>query len=450
MYQTSRPKALQSVSEDTKNKLNRFQYLPRTDESAQEDVAGNKDSTTTSEAQQPTPSRGTKTEAVTPMTRLNWRDLMEPASASNEEETTHVSPNERLLWDNRQDSLYTSALSPMMLRKSKKRARSSSPISSPAAEKTTKPAVNVKKLAQALKSPHADPTLELWDRYSLNGPTSDDAGIASPALAQLMVSSSPRPSKGSNAQPNDGNLRRAISCGLNWPKRRKLEKSISGTRVSGEQQEPETTSKSSLVTALLDTVTNSIHGDVEEEAEEMFGDQPSPSPKKRRVCATATGSPRRIRPKDPPQKPLSDFDVDEFDDEFDDDTLVELEASIAATQHPTLPEGDRVDMPILVESPPKRNSSLDEFEDLGDDEFDDADLLTVVEDSFKSADPLQTPKAQTTKISVTKDEPGDFDDDFGDAFGGDFDFEAVELAATQAMKQSHNTPADVRRQTTPR
>lgn len=381
--QTPKPRA--PVSEVTKNKLNKFQYHPKSNDAEE------------------TKESAPKVQE-TPATHLTWRDLLEPTGTEDENNT---SPNDRLLWDSRPDNLYLSALSPMMSRKGRKRARSSSPVSSPAPEKT--PSVNVKKLAQALKSPHADPTLELWDRYSLN--SENAPGLTNPTLAQLMVSSSPRP------KPNEANLRRAISCGLNWPKRRRVERSTSGSLNSEKEME----AKSSLVTALLDTVTSSINGN----------DQ-SPSPKKRRICATSTGSPR-------PKAPASDYGDDDFDD-FDDDTIMQLEATINATQldkeEPELPpqplEGKPEDEPAEkladtpVDNPTATPDKLDEFDDLDDDIFDDAeDLLTSVE------------QAQT--VTPVDNDP---DDEFGDPFGGDFDFEAVELAATQAV----NCP-DVRRRT---
>ncbi|KAM0426761.1 hypothetical protein ACHAPT_008077 [Fusarium lateritium] len=370
--QTPKPRA--PVSEVTKNKLNKFQYHPKSNDDA--------------ESKEPAlPVQ------ETPATHLTWRDLLEPTGTEDE---TNTSPNDRLLWDSRPDNLYLSALSPMMSRKGRKRARSSSPVSSPAGEKT--PSVNVRKLAQALKSPHADPTLQLWDRYSLN--TEDASGLTNPALAQLMVSSSPRP------KPNEANLRRAISCGLNWPKRRRVERSTSGSFNSEKEME----AKSSLVTALLDTVTSSINGN----------DQ-SPSPKKRRICATSTGSPRL---KD---GPASDYGDDDFDD-FDDDTIMQLEATINATQLEAKAEPPAPEPETRPDEEPEAGK-LDEFDDLDDDIFDDAeDLLTSVE------------QAQTTTV--------DPDDEFGDPFGGDFDFEAVELAATQAVNATQEVNCPDRRKKT--
>ncbi|KAF4978774.1 hypothetical protein FZEAL_4888 [Fusarium zealandicum] len=414
VHQAPKPRALQPVSEVTKTKLNKFQYLPQADDSVTD--------VTEKEQTAASPSRAKDDTNVTPATRLTWRDLLEPTSGTEDE--TNTSPNDRLLWDNRQDTLYLAALSPMMARKGRKRARSSSPVSSPAPEKPNTPSVNVRKLAQALKSPHADPTLELWDRYSLNGAESaNPLGLANPALAQLMVSSSPRPNK-STAETN---LRRAISCGLNFPKRRRVERSHSGSRLSNDKEDMEA-SKSSLVTALLDTVTSSINGQSEEVDDRLME---SPSPKKRRICATSDGSPRRL---DTPVLALSpsDYGDDDFDD-FDDDTILQLEATINATQTEVTPQPDTDSAPKDTTSADQGTENkpvTDEFEDLDDDIFDEAvDLITSVE-SQQVSQSAHIPPQVTPSRMVAEDQG----DEFGDPFGGDFDFEAVELAATQAVQ----------------
>ncbi|KAJ4012936.1 DNA replication endonuclease-helicase Dna2 [Fusarium irregulare] len=430
VQQTPRPRPLQPVSEITKNKLNKFQYHPKAGESVPEDLENEQDTSK---------GRSKDDATTTPATRLTWRDLLETGEGADDENT---SPNDRLLWDNRQDNLYMNAISPMLSRKGRKRARSSSPVSSPIAEKPNTPSVNVKKLAQALKSPHADPTLELWDRYSLNGPDSADSplGLANPALAQLMASSSPRPTK---QAPGESSLRRAISCGLNWPKRRRVERSTSASRLSFEKEEMEA-SKSSMVTALLDTVTSSING----QSEEPQDTPESPSPKKRRIGATSSGSPVQLKPQPRPQpqiqppaqapmqdliRPLaatkapepalSDYGDDDFD-EFDDDTILQLEASMTATQSEIGPR------PETAATTTTTKSTLpDEFDDKLLDEFEDLD-----EDIFDEAEELITTNSQSVPQAPGTTKVDDLDEDFGDAFEGDFDFEAVELAATQAAQ----------------
>ena len=66
--------------------------------------------------------------AVTPSGRLAWQDLI--GTSDTVEEETDTSPNERILWDTKQNGPPVSPI--IHQRRGKKRARSSSPISSPA------------------------------------------------------------------------------------------------------------------------------------------------------------------------------------------------------------------------------------------------------------------------------------------------------------------------------
>lgn len=376
--------------------------------------------------------------AVTPMTRLNWRDLLEPNAEPGETEVD-VSPNDKLMWNNQQDSDYAAALSPMMLRKGKKRARSSSPTSSPATDKGTFPVVNVNKLKTALRSPHADPTLELWDRYSLNGPENmtTPKGAVNPALAQLMISSSPKPSKDlSSRRGGDANLRRAISCGLNWPKRRKVERSKSGSQSSSQQREMEAASKSSLVTALLDTVTSSIHEPSPGRTQEQL--MRSPSPKKRRLSPKQLETPCRARSIAKPSSPSSDYG----DDDFDDDAFMELEASLQVTSTTNTPLPDGSDPGMLDQREHQlQHGRATDLPD-GFDDFEDDHTFDKAVPPPNAGLGITTPKKQTdARAAKPQGSPGD---EFGDDFDGDIDFDAVELAATQSVQQLEAPSESVR------
>ncbi|PNY25452.1 DNA replication ATP-dependent helicase/nuclease DNA2 [Tolypocladium capitatum] len=363
---------------------------------------------------------------VTPPTRLNWRDLVEPSAPVEEE--TDQSPNDKIMWNNKLDPGYASVLSPMLARK-RKRARSSSPTSSPSANKPNSPAVNVAKLTKALRSPHADPTFELWDRYSLNAPENaiSPAGTVNPTLVQLMMSSSPKTSKDASARHVDSNLRRAVSCGLNWPKKRKVEKSKLGSQSSSRQRDLEAASKSSLVTALLDTVTSSFNDEYLDDIRDQ--DIDSPSPKKRRLCPTNTGSPCQAAGGDL-DPPASDYGDDDFDD-----TFMELEANMNDVNpgnalmavNPGTPRQEP------SETKKERPVTADEFQDLDDDIFDDAEGLpnNLQPAASETTPAATTPKARRLK-SIIQGSPGD---EFGGDFDGDIDFDAVELAATQSVKQ---------------
>ncbi|KAH0425895.1 hypothetical protein CcaCcLH18_10682 [Colletotrichum camelliae] len=437
---TSRP--LAPVSDKTKNKLNQFQFQSahKTHDDQENDATGDHLS-------------------VTPSTKLSWRDLMESNVPKKE---TQTSPGERILWDNernKDDRTYAAALSPMLQRKGRKRARSSSPVSSPSHDQPATPAVNVKKLSEALKSPHADPTLELWDRFSLssNGNVTP-LGVSNPALAHLMFSSSPRNLKTAPAPAGgDANLRRAISCGLNWPKRRRVDRGDTPSLASTLTRETTDSSKNSLVTALLDTVTGSIQEDSPpQEAPEPLAehDFETPSPKKRRTDtmrrppSSPTPRPSRIPNLPPPGKSSnpavakdlgldkktaapaaeSDYGDDDFD-EFDDDTFLELEAGMSLS-NPQQEPMQTTPVPLPVQAVKQDMTAMDdEFDDLDEDIFEAAE--GIMENAEIHLASQSAPRPLPTPVD------NDPDDVFGDDFGGDFDFDAAELAATQTAQQSH-------------
>ncbi|OTA00856.1 hypothetical protein A9Z42_0011550 [Trichoderma parareesei] len=425
--QAPNSKNLIPISDVTKKELNKFLYQGSKEESAATEGAGSAASASNSE----TPSHLRMIgNSATPVTRLNWSDLLEPCSQA--EEDASISPNEKLLWDNKQDPNAFATISPMMPRKGRKRARSSSPVSSPPAERIATPTVNVKKLAKALKLPHPDPTLELWDRYSINGPEGQSAvsGMTNPTLAHLMVSSSPRPSKNQTAQVDKENLRRAASCGYNWTKRRRVEKSRSGSQSSSGQRELEAASKSSLVTALLDSVTSSIHDQTQDDDADT-GAMDSPSLKKRHIAPqSSVDTPSRTSKRRVPSPNVSDYGDDDLDDE-----LLVLEETLLATQASQASQVAEPAAPVKKspEKSEKKNSGklpiIDEFDDLDDDLFDGADdiLAGLESKSQMPVTKLTTPRAKrTSPRKKTPKKLADLEDEFDDAFDGDVDFEAVE------------------------
>nr|XP_036587856.1 DNA replication ATP-dependent helicase Dna2 [Colletotrichum truncatum]KAF6798997.1 DNA replication ATP-dependent helicase Dna2 [Colletotrichum truncatum] len=451
------PRPLDPVSNKTKNKLNKFQFQSADNFAEPADQENGAVKTTRDDI------------TITPTSKLSWRDLMESNAPKEDKQT---SPNERILWNNernKDDRTYAAALSPMMPRKGRKRARSSSPISSPSHEQPATPAVNVKKLSAALKSPHADPTLELWDRFSLssNGNVTP-LGVTNPALAHLMFSSSPRNPKTAPAPASvpsaDASLRRAISCGLNWPKRRRIDRSDTPSFNSTLTRETTDSSKNSLVTALLDTVTGSIQEDgsppqvldppVEHDIE-------TPSRKKRKPDIirsppmSPTPRPSRVLNISHPDKKkdlqmVKDLGLDmetktgaaESDygddfDELDDDTFLELEAGMSLSH----PKEDTSEQAPPV--PPhtqiiKGNDAIvdDEFDDLDDDIFEVAEGIMESAETEAISHSASSTKSSSAKNMVPSLD-NDPDDVFGDDFGADFDFEAAELAATQSAQQSH-------------
>lgn len=388
---------------------------------------------------------------TTPISRLVWQDLMGATDAENNDEET--SPNERLLWHNDYE-LDVNNISPLVHRRGKKRARSSSPTSSSPAPRT--PAVNVKRLKQALKSPNADPALDLWDRFSVNGPdTQSPLGTTNPALAHLMVSSSPRPTKEGSLSSGEGNLRRALSCGSHWPKRGQA---VEAMPKSGPTRGIKETSKLSMVTELLQTVNGEINKT--KETEEGYVESESPSSRKQRHSRNPTApskppgitkiSQMNLSAKSAvvmsgaevqdPKASVSDYE----DDDFEDGSIwEELDASLLSGQ---VEAGNPSAAPQNIapgKSAPLRqqDSPDDDFDDLDDDLFAAADELIAEGESKQS---VQSVPERTTRTVHLDGGTEDADDVYGDDFGGDFDFAAAELAATQSVDQSTSSMFPVR------
>ncbi|KAK8037880.1 hypothetical protein PG994_014647 [Apiospora phragmitis] len=402
------------------------------------------------------PTNDTSNQHATPTSKLAWQDLVGATEAKDEDED--ASPSERILWDTTQDPSATS-LSPMLTRKKgKKRARSSSPVSSPAAKsKSNTPAMDVKKLCEALKSPHPDPALELWDRFSMTNSSAATplGGAAHPALANMMVSSSPRPSKflaGANPPPSDGGLRRAISCGSHWPKRRRTERgeyrpSCISTVAEGS---PSGGSKSSMVNTLLENMT----GELNKSSASQLHQDPSRSPsprKKRQRPEAASASPPKLSSQSSTVSRHQDAETssDYGDDDFDD-VLMELDATMPPTDNNCLeavmPQPDTGPTSAVVPSVLEQ-TLFDDDDDANDFGDVDDDVFAAAENLVVQAESSHVPRNNSCNVleegaqvqqPLSAGEVQDVGEDaFGDDFGVDFDFEAAEIAATQSAKQSN-------------
>ncbi|KAI1208184.1 uncharacterized protein F4807DRAFT_155709 [Annulohypoxylon truncatum] len=482
------PKTLQPISEVSKSKLNAFKCQNTTKDNYHDDVASDlpiisvdapaNDDTALGDGlrgqrnrkqdSETTPLPASKDSLTTPVSRLAWQDLIGTNESKEVEEDT--SPNERISWDMRDDPQQRLKLSPVMPgKRGKKRARSSSPVSSPASHsKPHTPAVNIGKLSRALKSPHADPALELWDRFSLNGSKSiTPLGAMNSALAQIMVSSSPRPSR------IESGLRRSISCGENWPKRRRVERVdvAEPTEITVEES-PSGHSKSSMLNALLKRGTKEMVGSKAVQVRQDALRSPSPKKNSSQPIAETYDSPTRRKPpkfvapvlteESAPTAGKSSPDtlVDELSDygdvDFDEDTLMELDASLGQPREEDVEDdstilradtGQNLEQQQSIQGP---SSFDDEFADMDDDIFTAAeDLITQIDSSrsskAKPGTPCQPTVAAQEKQTIIVDDLGG--DIFGDDFGGDFDFDAAEIAATQSAssKQISGSLPPVRR-----
>lgn len=425
------------VSEKTKSKLLAYQF----DGASAGVTARDAETAVLNHTSPVVPRQASNAVTPAPAGRSAWQDLLKRPDAPGEVE--HHSPSERLLWRNDHDATQPMAMSPLLARKGRKRARSSSPISSPASKHNT-PAVDVKKLAQTLqKTPRADPALELWDRLSVTGRNTSPSGLTNPLLAHLMVSSSPRP-KDSHGLGSERPLRKAVSCGSHWPKRRKLERADSDS-ADPLAPKPRSDNKTSMVSALLETVNDEFTKSKPAQAKPISAhrspsrnglpddqSRTTQSPARRRSGSsplakksTSAGGAGDIIEISSDEKASSDYG----DAEFDDETLLELDASLLGQgDDPTLVGSSEEPTPS---APPGQKLVEDEFGDLDDDFFDGAeDLVAKAETKHLSQNPFQGQRHdRLVKISGGDDDA--YDDGLNDA-----DFDAIELAATQAAAGS--------------
>lgn len=498
-----------TISDATRKKLEKLKFKPKTPvpppeettttiEPNQQNVATEPETAGAEDKEDAAKADWTKLPAATPVAKRNWLRPGDSGGGADDEERD-VSPNDKLMWAAMQDErevIYPHLSDLARRRRGKKRARSSSPTSSPMG-KTSSPIINVKKLAQALKSPHPDPTLELWDRYTLSGVgETTPHNPATVDLNDLFATSSPKPAgRNPNATPQkESALRRAItSSRLNFNKRRKIEV---------EEDVPEDTegaaSKFSLVTSLLDSVTSSIQEPQENQEPSPLSNKEnarqdpqrdperSPSPRKRMRSSPPSSPPCSKNPRTEQAEteaaglslaapntagPIEDFG----DDDFDDDIFMAIDAQVGNT--PVMSRGDSRGVAITAQpapdpvnppeqpqprrsprkSPRKNNYpphqamppaqaaaavAVDDY-GLDDDDIDDDTLMDLADQAAptNSAVPGSLGSAVSSASEAHAPAPAATginlpaeDDMFDDDdFGDDADWDAAELAATQAV-----------------
>ncbi|KAH8884677.1 Dna2-domain-containing protein, partial [Thozetella sp. PMI_491] len=465
------------VSKSTKNKLDSFRAPKPDDTAAGDDPAAPRDAGKASprssrldkenrHADETKATVKTNT-ASTPIGRLAWEDIMGNVDDKKDDEDSS-SPSDRIGWDHARSSL---SMTPVVSRKGKKRARarSSSPTVSPASSKRTPatPAVDSAKLASVLKTPHADPILELWDRCAVSGTeNTSPSGLTNPLLAQCMISSSPRPTDGNRSHERP--LRKSMSYGPSF-KRRKMDK-FGPTALAALQRSPQPNSKLSMVSALLKTVDGEIQKSTLE-AENRSSPSPSPERRPAKLDRLATQDEAYLRDSGRAQPvqlllPVAGATVttknmdkssdygDDFD--FDEETLMELDTGLQILKEDDRiqtppPEPTRQEQPQSAVTPappqmmgPSKLDDDDEFDDLDDEIFDGAeDLMVEVESAFPSQagvqPPIQSTLHQASGAVMHQHAEQQGEDDYGDAFEDDFDFEAAELVATQSATAQKST-----------
>ncbi|KAL3420730.1 DNA replication factor Dna2, partial [Phlyctema vagabunda] len=381
-----------------------------------------------------------------------------------------ISPDDRIMWDDNKDILSSASTAG---RKRKKRARSSSPVPSPA-HMAGRYFTKGEGLGQQI-----DPGFELWGRYSLST-THDDTpqGLTIPSLAHIMHTSSPQPSK-DGATPRSGpTFRRAISCGILMPKRRRVADS---TAAIGDVFTEPTNAGPSKLSALIERVqegftqSKSLQSDSDTSASSPIendnrhmGQGSSPIRARTNVVKMATGNMlgrsehtnSASEQTTATEESLADgnsSDYGDFDDDEFEESMLNAIAPIAAAAYPdSLPSKSQGNIPrnhnYLRPPEPKlevmanhsgsvaSNTSLGdeegEFGEIDDDLFAAADIEHVVsqydmQENSAAPESATRPKVKGETVSKQESDGDEFGDDFDD-----LDFEAVEAAATQSIQQT--------------
>jgi hypothetical protein len=437
---------------------------------------------------------------TTPAGRLALPDLIGMVDV----QTIHqeISPDERIMWDHNANAAHSSASSYGVLKRVKKRARSSSPLSSPAQSSAhfsgRSEALDFHRLNLSLKTPQRDPGNDLWGRYGDPVEEPITGGPQLPALAHIMYTSSPQSSREVIMPRGEGSLRKSIgrsnSCGTDWPKRRKIasteEHALDDVFTESFNVGP---SKLSLVSALLGKVQEGYGSagkpkrTMEPSSSSPLENTPFPSLREessplRQVRSQPTvpssdvkfpiGRPSlgNVKPADATNL-LKDYssssDYGDFDDEAFDERMVEVSNTNPASMSAMIPgRSTQMQLPSLDEvrvahaadmettSNPASQNNEDEFggmdEDVCPEELESMvaryDSGLPVEDSISSgsAEAGRGVDAQASKsLAQKKLSRADSEDEFGDEFS-DLDFEAAEAAATQSLEHSAGSSAPVR------
>ncbi|RPB26115.1 hypothetical protein L211DRAFT_695379 [Terfezia boudieri ATCC MYA-4762] len=393
----------------------------------------------------------------TPVPRLALKDLIGFGEDGHQplfNMATDVSPEERIVWQVSPRGT-PSAITPASKRQKRtKRARSSSPIAGTPLSKRISPQIHPDP-----KTPHADPVNDVWQRYS-----STDSGPRPrnpPGVPLRLFSAEKRDSL--NLSPLG--LRRAYSCGSEWPpmsaKRRKpgdtQRNSPEGEDEVGKMVEVGTNpilqpvparrgegkSKLSRVSMLL----NKVHEKLSKSGTEDKSSSPPPPslnsgvydlPSSPTRTATSRRTNQSIAP--PTEKSAACQNVsdgDEYDDGFDDEidleTLDKVEEAVVAftqKQQQFTQRNSRIEKQHVTIA--QEGSDFDEFEFEDDNKaLDDidVDVLLSQQPGALSAKPVppRTPKQQKPAVSnnrkIATQGVVDVVEEFGDIDFGNWDDE---------------------------
>jgi hypothetical protein len=493
----------------TKNKLSSFQFggrpngenttkavnsLLSDDEKENQGILNRKidemiqeSATNASPEQTKLPDPAMKDVPTTPAGRLALTDLIGMGDVRRA--VQNISPDERIEWNHEKDMIPGSASTFGAIRRARKRARSSSPTGSP----TAQPSSHFDPKLESL-NPQVDPGSELWGRYSLNGsnaPTPQGPSI--PALAHLMHTSSPQPSKDGVTPRSAAGFRRANSCGNQFPKRRRVggsdrddvftESATIGPSklavliervqegLAQPKQPPTSTASSASFHTPLDRTRSYAEDNspFDHNSSELM-ETLSPEIGLLKDEGVRTRTNISVNPRLPQVEISNSSDYGEFDDDDLDETLLKVfvEGATPKVRAHSIsnlpPDPPRQPLPSVQarEKLALQGEASESFESgtlkVESDEFDDSDedLFTVDLENFASQFDTKT-NEKCGDLSVSLGRAGnsgqlkavgnpisESEDEFGDDGLDEFDFEAAEATATQSIQQTTNSLLPVR------
>lgn len=387
---------------------------------------------------------------ATPALKLGLKELIESADNSRNGNNAE-SPEGRVTWGYDKNAVPSPALHSSRKRK---RARSSSPISSPgraSAHFSKGSASDTKRLELSI----IEPGTELWGRFDQNSQAKiTPIGRSKTSIDHLLQTSSPKQARDIGTPRGQNKLRRVSSCGNQWPsnKRRKLVATEELVRedVLGESPRAES-SKGFMVNALIEKVV--LPRCDEPEPPPI---QSSPPPVDQVVTGADVGFDIGVGSQTRAEKPAEqgkiaavyeeeseatttpvvadgdESDYGDFDDiDLDDEVFMAIETTTAQPIAPTRPAIPSSPSTLPVED---NSGDSDEFGDFDEEAFDicASKLDTQMpgkEQETVTSDELEDKRPPSIKKSIVES-----DDEFGDI--DDEDFEILEAAASQGFAGS--------------
>lgn len=363
----------------------------------------------------------------TPAVRIPIEDLIANTEDAFNCAPPVATPGDHVRWQSHPDSSNAS-LGAGATQRSRKRAHSSSPVSSQQLS-AQKDALNLDTLNKSLRTPNNDPTQDLWNRYTTaNGHRPNANEPTLPAYSHLLPSSPQTPSTSSK----DSGLRRTHSCGVEWPtsksKRRRIDEQHSRTKelfaASRKDILRRDLSNNTRVGLLLERIQESLAKKVDS-PESPSSSSPLPD-RRSQALVSPTRPPGRIQgasrasQKSSPLKKSTprdaSFSSDFSDDVLDIEALECIEQVLAQTQ---AANGAAATAAIRVGAVPAKNAASQSHTTLRPFQNDGADA------SSQPHPPKNDKQADkpAPRAALDSDE---FDDDDDDE---DFMNEMMDIAA---------------------